>query len=290
MSGILITGGTGSFGRAAVPVLMAKEHVKRVVVLSRDELKQSEMERELAGKPGADKLRFFLGDVRDVDRLEMAMQRCRHVIHAAALKRIEKCEIDPIEAVKTNVFGTANVIQAALSVPSICNVVGLSTDKAASPVNLYGATKFTLERLMIAANNLSGGKVKFSCVRYGNVFGSRGSVVRIWQEIREQGGARVPVSNPQATRFFMTIDQAVKLVVGQLWSIDPPMLQIPRKLPAYRLADLAEAMDMQTDVYGLAANEKLHEEMGDGQVSDKAPRLSVERLREEVACLTTKSP
>lgn len=279
--GILVTGGTGTFGRAFVPVLMDKSDIGRIVVLSRDELKQAEMERDLRGLDGFHKLRFYLGDVRDVTRLEMAMHSITHVVHAAALKRVEKCENDPIEAVRTNIEGTANVIHAALR-RGVFNVVGLSTDKACNPINLYGATKLAMERLLIAANNLAGGMTRFSVVRYGNIFGSRGSVVRTWQEIR--AGEFAVVSDPDATRFMMRPEEAVNLVMRQLFTVDPVVFRFPGTMPAYRLGDLAEAMGLKaTRTVGLGLREKLHEELGDGQTSDKAPRLTVAQLREELA-------
>lgn len=287
MTGILITGGSGFFGQAFVRHLLTdtKRNIKRIVVLSRDEFKQSEMERCLFGTPNFHLLRFYLGDVRDLNRLEMAMGDITHVVHAAALKRIEKCEHDPIEAVQTNIIGTANVIQAALRVKSVFNVVGLSTDKACNPVNLYGTTKLAMERLLIAANNLAAGKVRFSAVRYGNIWGSRGSVVHIWRKMladRADGDVFLPVTDPQATRFFMRIEDAVKLVDEQLFDLDPLTLRIPKVLPAYRLGDLAEAMHTHFEITNLGKHEKLHEELYPGQNSFDAPRMSIDDLRKEL--------
>lgn len=282
--GILITGGSGFFGNAFAREMLKLSKVRRIVILSRDEYKQSIMERELCGHPEFHKLRFYLGDVRDELRLEMAMHGITHIVHAAALKRIECCERDPIEAVRTNVEGAANVIHAALRVPSVVRMVGLSTDKACNPINLYGATKLTMERLILAANNMAGGKMKFAVVRYGNIFGSRGSVVRIWQEIIAGGLRKVPVTNPEATRFFMKIEDAVTLVRRELFDIPLSSDMIcPAMMPAYRLGDLAKAMGVYPDIVtGLSPFEKLHEEIMPGVSSDKARRMTVDELREEI--------
>jgi len=282
--GVLITGGTGTFGHAFVPEML-RIGVDRIVVLSRDELKQAEMEREFDGHPGADRLRFYLGDVRDERRLEMALHNISHVVHAAALKRIEKCENDPIEAVRTNVEGTANVIHAALRTPTANHMVGLSTDKACNPINLYGATKLTAERLTLAANILAGGRMKFSVVRYGNVFGSRGSVVRIWQTASVGGMMKqVLVTDPHATRFFMRIEQAVDLVSRRLFDFEHADRFIwSRAMPAYRLGDLLTAMGLEAGlVTGLGPWEKQHEEIVPGVSSADARRMSIEELREEL--------
>lgn len=290
MAGILITGGTGTFGNAFVPEIL-KTNIDRVVVLSRDELKQADMERKFNDH----RLRFYLGDVRDLERLEMAMSQITYIVHAAALKRIEKCEIDPIEAVKTNVGGTANVIQAALraapvSVTAPGHMVGLSTDKACNPINLYGATKLTAERLTLAANNLAGGRMRFSVLRYGNIFGSRGSVFRIWQQLHA-AGQKLPTTDPDATRFFLRIEQAVWMVSDRLF--DPPRVPvgdeavgIPSQMKAYRLLDLVTAMGGKpSGPFGLGKHEKMHEEIIPGMNSADAPRMSVEELREEIRYL-----
>lgn len=282
---ILLTGGTGTFGRAAVPALLSRPNVTRIVILSRDELKQAEMEQECRAVPGADRLRFYLGDVRDRARLEMAMRGCRYIIHAAALKRVEKCERDPIEAFRTNVEGTANVIHAALAAGAT-NVIGLSTDKAVNPVNLYGATKLTMERLLIAANNISGGSTRFGVVRYGNIFGSRGSVVRTWQRLRQEGCEIAPVTDPDATRFLMRIGTAVELVLDSLFNAWLAPLKVSPFVPAFRLGDLAEAMGFSgTETIGMPEHEKVHEELMPGWRSDTARRLTVEELRKELALL-----
>jgi UDP-N-acetylglucosamine 4,6-dehydratase/5-epimerase len=282
--GVLVTGGTGTFGHAFIPEML-RVGCDRVVVLSRDELKQAEMEREFDGYPGADRLRFYLGDIRDRDRLEMAMHNISHIVHAAALKRIEKCENDPIEAVSTNVQGTANVIHAALRTPTAKHMVGLSTDKACNPINLYGATKFTAERLTLAANILAAGRMKFSVVRYGNIFGSRGSVARIWQAAAARGIKKVMISEPETTRFFMRIDQAVDLVSRRLFDTDGfhDRFYWSQAMPAYRLGDLLEAMGLKAGVVtGLSPWEKQHEEIVPGVSSADARRMSIEELREEL--------
>lgn len=283
--GVLITGGTGTFGQAFVPHLLRLSDVHRIVVLSRDELKQAEMERGLRSHSDFHKLRFYIGDVRDLARLDAAMYGITHVVHAAALKRIEKCENDPIEAIKTNIQGTANVIEAALHQPRMMNVVGLSTDKAYNPVNLYGATKLAAERLLAAANNLSGGRVRFSAVRYGNVWGSRGSVVDVWRKAIAKGEP-ITITDPHATRFFMTVSDAVSQVSHQLFKLDPVPLRIPVLRKAYRLGDLLQAMDMpggtiiHTD--GLSKFEKLHESLHEGYSSDSVERMTVDELKREL--------
>jgi UDP-N-acetylglucosamine 4,6-dehydratase/5-epimerase len=282
MTGVLITGGTGTFGRAFVPEMLNMQ-CDRVVILSRDELKQAEMERELSGHPDSHKLRFYLGDVRDRQRLEMAMHNITHIVHAAALKRIEKCEQDPIEAVQTNVMGTANVVHAALSRGSTTeHMLGLSTDKACNPVNLYGATKLTMERLILAANNLAGGRMSFSVLRYGNIFASRGSVVCIWADCLARGATEVPITDPDATRFFLRIEDAIKLVRHRLFNRPWGDLFFPVDMPAYRLGDLMTAMGAKPRRIKWNHWEKQHEEIFPGESSANARRMSVEELREEV--------
>lgn len=293
MTGVLITGGTGTFGNAFVPEIL-RENVHRVVVFSRDELKQADMERKFSDS----RLRFYLGDVRDLERLEMAMDQITHIVHAAALKRIEKCEQDPLEAVKTNVGGTSNVVHAFLrsapiSIPRPGHMVGLSTDKACNPINLYGATKLTMERLILAANNLAGGKARFSVLRYGNIFGSRGSVLRIWSAMRDSGQPNVPVTDLDATRFFMRIEQAVELVRRQMFLDMHGLgktheLVYPSNMPAYRLGDLMEALDVQPGrILGMGLHEKLHEEIAPGVSSLDARRMNIEEIREEIRRLDT---
>lgn len=274
---ILVTGGTGSFGRAFVARALA-DGARRIVVYSRDEVKQSDMQRDLDDE----RLRYFLGDVRDADRLEMAMRGIDTVVHAAALKRVEKCEYDPIEAIKTNVGGTTNVIIAALRT-SVSKVVGLSSDKASDPINLYGATKLCAERLLLAANNLSGARCRFSAVRYGNVWGSRGSVVPTWAELIRQSKP-LRVTDLEATRFFLTQDEAVNLIVSLIGSMKGGELLIPR-LPAYRLADLLEAMGGHINdafITSMPPWEKTHEVLGELS-SDRARRMTINELKEALS-------
>lgn len=275
---ILCTGGTGTFGRAFARYCLAAG-VKRFVCYSRDELKQYEMSRQIDG----DAMRYFIGDVRDVERLEMAMHNIDVVVHAAAMKRIEVVERDPLEAIKTNVIGSANVILAALRT-NVKRAIVLSTDKACDPVNLYGATKMAAERTFVAANNLSAGRCRFAVVRYGNVAGSRGSVIPIWRDIIAAGG-EIKITDPWATRFWMTIDDAVLLVVETLDEMKGGEVIMPT-LPAYQLGDLAEALGAKSmKIIGLPAYEKRHESLGE-LTSDKARRMSVEEIREKLKGLT----
>jgi len=279
MKSVLITGGSGAFGTAFVKRLLRSGDVldrlvKRIVVFSRGEHRQAEMARELGT---SERLRFFIGDVRDRDRLRRAMEGIDTVIHAAALKRIEVGAYNPMEMLKTNIIGSANVIEAATDA-GVGKVVALSTDKAYQPVSAYGTSKAFAESLFLAANNTRGnhGPI-FSVVRYGNVWGSTGSVVPTWRKMLETQNW-VPVTDPECTRFFMTIDEAVDLV-RQTAGDSEPKMAIPT-LPAYRLGDLAEAMDAEMRVIGLPQYEKLHESMGPDNSSDKARRMTVAELRE----------
>jgi len=296
---LFITGGTGTIGSSIVPVALKDKMIDRVVIFSRDEYKQAVMERKLKDVEGADKLRYYLGDVRDLLRLEMAMEGITHVIHTAALKRVEKCESDPIEAMRTNVDGTANVIQAAMR-KGVSHVCAISTDKAVNPVSLYGATKLMMEKLIFAANNLSGGKCSFSVVRQGNIFGSRGSVVEVWQKILDTGCKKLPVTDPDATRYFVTAENAALFIMGWMHNHTFGRLHYPSFLPAYRVSDLAEAIGADSfDIKGLGYYEKLHEEMFTDEEykcinnkdnvcskdSSMAPRLSIDELRKELSAL-----
>lgn len=268
---VLITGGTGSFGQAYAKHLLEFGE-DRVCIYSRDEHKQAVM-RERFNSP---KLRFFIGDVRDRDRLRRAMEGCDTVIHAAALKRIEVGHYNPVEMVKTNVLGAVNVIEASQDA-GVLRVVALSTDKAYQPVSPYGQSKALAESIFLAANNTVGisGPV-FVVTRYGNVAGSAGSVIPKWREQHSQG-EHVDVTNPECTRFWMTMNQAVALVV--LATTTDKNILIPT-LPAYRLGDLAEAMKVEYRVTRLPAWEKMHECMGDGNCSNTARRMTVDELRE----------
>lgn len=257
---ILITGGTGSFGRAFVKTVLERyPDVKRLVVYSRDELKQYEMAQTFSPKEHA-ALRYFIGDVRDVDRLRRALEGVDVVVHAAALKQVPAAEYNPFECIKTNVLGAQNVIEASLD-QGVRNVVALSTDKAAAPINLYGATKLCSDKLFVAANNIRGKRdVRFSVVRYGNVMGSRGSVIPFFLSQRATG--TLPITDPNMTRFNISLQDGVDMV---LWSIENALggeIFVP-KIPSYRITDLAAAIgpDCRQTIVGLRPGEKIHEEM-----------------------------
>ena len=212
---IMITGGTGSFGSAFVRKALRDFNPRKVIVFSRDELKQSEMEREF---PVSDfpAIRFFIGDVRDVSRLELAMREVDYVIHAAALKQVPAAEYNPIECINTNIIGAENIVRAALRT-NVKKVIALSTDKASSPINLYGASKLAADKIFVAANNLSGADgAHFSVVRYGNVLGSRGSVVELYQRLLREGVSAIPITDARMTRFWITVDQGVDFVLSSL--------------------------------------------------------------------------
>ena len=271
-----MTGGTGSFGRAFITRLLADGLAERVVILSRDEYKQAVMAREIADPHG--KLRFFVGDVRDRDRLRRAFNGCDVVIHAAALKRIETGAYNAAEMVKTNVLGAMNVIEAATDA-GVEKVVALSTDKAWQPISPYGQSKALAEALFLNANNTRGADgPRFSVTRYGNVAGSTGSVIPTWRSILLSTDI-VPVTDPNVTRFWMTMAEAVDLVLHTIATMQGGEINIPT-LPAYRLGDLAEAMGAKVNVRGLPSFEKLHEGMADGNTSDRARRMSVAELQQ----------
>ncbi len=257
---ILITGGTGSFGRAFVrTVLQRYPDVKRVVVLSRDELKQFDMAHSMGDKvPKA--VRFFIGDVRDGERMRRALEGIDIVVHAAALKQVPAAEYNPFECIKTNVLGAQNVIEACLD-NGVQRVVALSTDKAAAPVNLYGATKLCSDKLFVAANNIKGARdLRFSVVRYGNVMGSRGSVVPFFVNKRDSGV--LPITHPEMTRFTISLEEGVEMVLWALQQAWGGEIFVP-KIPSYRITDIARAVAPQAEqrVVGIRPGEKLHEEM-----------------------------
>ena len=285
MKSVLITGGSGAFGTAFVRrLLQADKDVQRVIVFSRSECRQAEMARELAPLDEFKRLRFFIGDVRDRHRLRRAMDGVDVVIHAAALKRIEVGAYNPLEVKKTNIDGTANVIEAATDA-RVMKCVLLSTDKAYQPVSPYGTSKAFAESLFLAANNTRGWTgPMFSVCRYGNVWGSTGSVVPIWREVLRNSDT-VPVTNPDCTRFFMTMDEAIGLVLSTVATMAGGEVNIPT-LPAYRLGDLAEAMGARMKVLGLPLYEKLHESMGAGNSSDRARRMTIDELKEALKCST----
>lgn len=273
----LITGGTGSFGKAFAKMLLRIDGSDRICIYSRGEHAQAQMRAEFGDDP---RLRWFIGDVRDRDRLRRAMQGVDIVIHAAALKRIETGYYNPIEMVRTNIDGAVNVIEAAQDA-SVKKVVALSTDKAVSPLSAYGHSKAMAESLFIAADRTSGRRgPRFAVTRYGNVWASAGSVVPTWRAMVEAGHRIVPVSDPDATRFWMSLDQAVILVMHTLAHMKGGELSVPEDLPAYRLGDLAEAMGVLMDVKGLGTYEKLHEEMTHGESSADARRMTVDEIRD----------
>lgn len=279
MSGILITGGTGSFGRAFARRMLEVGR-QRICIYSRGEHTQAAMRKELGDPPS---LRWFIGDVRERDRLRRAMEGCEIVVHAAALKRIEVGAYNPIEMVKTNVLGAMNVIEAAQDA-GVERVVMLSTDKAWQPISPYGQSKALAESLFLQANYSRGTfGPRFAVTRYGNVWASAGSVLPTWQAMIAAGAQRVPVTDPDCTRFFMTMDQAVDLVQRTIDNMQGGELVIPEDLPAYRLGDLAEALGVGMTVTGLPQWEKKHEGMMDGLTSDQARKLSVDELRGEIA-------
>lgn len=252
---ILITGGTGSFGKMFVARIL-KLDVKKVIVFSRDELKQYEMTQEFTDH----RLRFFIGDVRDKDRLYRAFDGVDIVIHAAAMKHVEACEYNPFEAVKTNINGAQNIIEAAID-RGVNRVIALSTDKACSPINLYGATKLASDKLFVAANSYVGEKdTKFAVVRYGNVVGSRGSVIPFFKKIQSTG--EIPVTDERMTRFWITLDQGVQFVIDSLRRMHGGEIFVP-KIPSMKVTDLAKtiAPECEIKVIGIRPGEKLHEAM-----------------------------
>lgn len=259
MNSILITGGTGSFGQEFVRTLLEQHSAKRIVVYSRDELKQFEMAQKFpVSKHPA--LRYFIGDVRDLERLRRAMEGIDFVIHAAALKQVPAAEYNPFECIKTNVMGAQNVIEASLDT-GVKRVVALSTDKAAAPINLYGATKLCSDKLFTAANNIRGGRdLLFSVVRYGNVMGSRGSVIPFFLERRRTGV--LPITDPAMTRFNISLQEGVKMVLWALEHAQGGEIFVP-KIPSYRITDLAQAIGPECEhpVTGIRPGEKIHEEM-----------------------------
>jgi UDP-N-acetylglucosamine 4,6-dehydratase len=282
---ILITGGSGSFGAAFAKFLLDLTATipQRIVIFSRGEHRQADLRRELEDhNPTAkDRMRWFIGDIRDRDRLKRAMEGIEIVVHAAALKRIEVAAYNPMETLKTNILGAANVIEAATDA-RVSRVVALSTDKAHEPVSPYGTSKAFAESLFLSANNTRGWKGPlFAVTRYGNVWNAAGSVVPTWRKILETSDT-VPVTDPECTRFFMTMNEAVDLVFKTAMQMTGGEIEIPI-LPAYRLGDLAEAMGAKMDVRGLPEWEKRHEAMSPGNSSDKARRMTVDELREQLA-------
>ena len=257
-SSVLITGGTGSFGKAFLKQILETRNPARVVVFSRDELKQYEMRQVWGDDP---RVRFFIGDIRDRDRLKMALHGVDYVVHAAALKQVDTAEYNPMEYVKTNILGSENVMQASIEA-GVKKVVALSTDKASSPVNLYGATKLTADKLFVSSNHYAAGyDTHFSVVRYGNVMGSRGSVIPFFRRLAESGQP-LPITDMRMTRFWITLPQAVEFVMSSFNDMAGGELYVPR-IPSMKVVDLARAVapDAELVEVGIRPGEKLHEEM-----------------------------
>lgn len=255
---ILITGGTGSFGKKYSEILLHRYKPNKIIIFSRDELKQYEMAQQFR-QPC---MRFFIGDVRDADRLKRAMDGVDFVIHAAALKHVPIAEYNPMECIKTNINGAQNVIDAALEC-KVKKVIALSTDKAANPINLYGATKLASDKLFIAANNIKGSQnTQFSVVRYGNVLGSRGSVVPLFKKLIDQGAKELPITEEHMTRFWITLEQGVNFVLKNFERMQGGEIFIP-KIPSMKLIDLAHSLapHLKTKIIGIRPGEKLHEVM-----------------------------
>lgn len=260
---ILITGGTGSFGKKFTKTILTQfPNIKKIIIYSRDEFKQFLMSNMPEFKTHANKMRYFIGDVRDKERLRMAMEGVDFVVHAAALKQVPACEYNPFEAVKTNIMGAQNVIDAALE-RNVEKVVALSTDKACSPVNLYGATKLCSDKLFVAANGYSGDKrTRFSVVRYGNVAGSRGSVIPFFQRLVNEGTTSLPITDPNMTRFWLKLENAVWLVLKAFEIMRGGELYV-KKIPSMRIMELAKAIapNLNTHIIGIRPGEKIHEQM-----------------------------
>jgi UDP-N-acetylglucosamine 4,6-dehydratase len=252
---ILVTGGTGSFGKKFVEIMLRDYQPQRLVIFSRDELKQHEMRTSGFDHPS---LRYFIGDVRDADRLKRALSGVTVVVHAAALKQVPACEYNPFEAIQTNIMGGRNVIDAAID-QGVRRILALSTDKAVNPINLYGATKLCAEKVFVQANAYAGAKnTRFSCARYGNVVGSRGSVIPVFLEQRRRG--KITITDPRMTRFWLTLEQGVRFVVHCLEQMHGGEIFVP-KIPSMRLLDLAETISpgCEVDTIGIRPGEKLHE-------------------------------
>ena len=258
---ILVTGGTGSFGKGFIKTILKRYRPRKTIVFSRDEVKQGDMAEEFPGSENPS-IRFFIGDVRDKDRLESAMKDVDFVIHAAALKQVPTAEYNPIECIKTNIMGAENLVQSAIR-SGVKKVIALSTDKAANPINLYGASKLASDKIFVAANSLSSfGETKFSVVRYGNVIGSRGSVVPLFKKLYNNKAESIPITDERMTRFWVTIEQGVDFVLSSLEMMQGGEIYIP-KIPSMRMIDLADAIapGIAKKVIGIRPGEKLHEVM-----------------------------
>jgi UDP-N-acetylglucosamine 4,6-dehydratase/5-epimerase len=265
---VLVTGGTGSFGKKFIKILQEEKQPKKIIVFSRDELKQHEMQ---VGGYNQENLRYFIGDIRDRERLVRALHGVDIVVHAAALKQVPACEYNPMEAIKTNIMGTANVVEAALDA-GVKKVLTVSTDKAVSPANLYGATKLAAEKLTIQSNAYAGGSAtRFACVRYGNVVGSRGSVVPLFLKQRSNG--QVTITDDRMTRFWLSLEQGVRFVIHCIEEMEGGEVFIP-KIPSTKVTDLAKAIapDAKLNIIGIRPGEKLHEVL----ISEDEARNTVE--------------
>ena len=252
---ILVTGGTGSFGKKFIEIMLKEYHPAKLIVYSRDELKQHEMRASGFDHPS---LRYFIGDIRDLPRLHRAMRNVDVVVHAAALKQVPACEYNPMEAVKTNILGSSNVVDAALD-EGVKKVIALSTDKAVNPVNLYGATKLAAEKLIVQSNAYAGGReTRLSCVRYGNVVGSRGSVVPVFLRQREKG--RLTITDERMTRFWLSLEQGARFVIRCIELMKGGEVFVP-KIPSMKVIDLAKAVapEAEIEIIGIRPGEKLHE-------------------------------
>jgi UDP-N-acetylglucosamine 4,6-dehydratase len=268
---VLVTGGTGSFGRKFVEIVLRDMQPRKLIVFSRDELKQHEMR---AAGFDQDNVRYFIGDIRDRERLLRAMHGVNVVVHAAALKQVPACEYNPMEAVKTNIFGTSNVVEAALDA-GVRKVLGLSTDKAVNPVNLYGATKLAAEKLTVQSNNYAAGtSTRYSCVRYGNVVGSRGSVVPAF--LKQRGSGRLTITDERMTRFWLSLEEGVRFVIECIDAMHGGEVFVP-KIASMKVVDLAHAMapEAKLDFVGIRPGEKLHEVL----ISEDEARNTVETPR-----------
>ena len=266
---VLITGGTGSFGKKFTKILLEEKQPKKIIIFSRDELKQYEMQTMGLNQPN---LRYFIGDVRDRERLVRAMHGVDIVVHAAALKQVPTCEYNPMEAIKTNIMGTANVVEAALDA-GVNRVMTISTDKAVNPVNLYGATKLAAEKLTVQSNAYAAGTAtRYSCVRYGNVVGSRGSVVPLF--LKQRAGGTVTITDERMTRFWLSLEQGVRFVMSCIEQMEGGEVFVP-KIPSTKVIDLANAIvpGAKVNIIGIRPGEKLHEVL----VSEDEARSTVER-------------
>jgi UDP-N-acetylglucosamine 4,6-dehydratase/5-epimerase len=265
---ILVTGGTGSFGKKFTQIMLHEYHPQKIIIYSRDELKQHEMR---ASGFNHESLRYFIGDVRDKERLRRAMHGVDVVVHAAALKQVPACEYNPMEAIKTNIIGTSNVVEAALDA-GVKKVIALSTDKAVNPVNLYGATKLAAEKLIVQSNAYAGADVtRFACVRYGNVVGSRGSVVPVFLQQRKSG--KVTLTDDRMTRFWLSLEQGVQFVIRCIEQMQGGEVFVP-KIPSMLVADLGRAIapDAKIEIIGIRPGEKLHEVL----ISEDEARSTIE--------------